>query len=109
MSLDISLHEGSADGPELYSANITHNLGRMADEAGIYQALWRPEEQGWTRAADLIPHLTAGLSSLLTEPERFEALNAANGWGKREHFIPFVNGVLQACREHPDAIIDVSR
>lgn len=28
--------------PCFYSANITHNLGAMADAAGIYLALWRP-------------------------------------------------------------------
>lgn len=28
----------------LYSSNVTHNLGAMALEAGIYLALWRPEE-----------------------------------------------------------------
>ena len=26
----------------VYGANITHNLGQMADKAGIYEALWRP-------------------------------------------------------------------
>jgi hypothetical protein len=25
----------------VYNANITHNLGKMA-EAGLYEALWRP-------------------------------------------------------------------
>jgi len=29
---------------EIYSANITHNLGKMANKAGIYEALWRPGE-----------------------------------------------------------------
>lgn len=29
---------------EVYSANITHNLNRMAEAAGIYLALWRPSE-----------------------------------------------------------------
>lgn len=29
---------------EAFSANITHNLGKMAAEAGIYLALWRPGE-----------------------------------------------------------------
>lgn len=28
----------------LYSANITHNLGKMAGEAGIYYTLWHPGE-----------------------------------------------------------------
>ena len=25
----------------VYQANITHNLGKMAREAGIYEALWQ--------------------------------------------------------------------
>lgn len=28
----------------VFSQNVTHNLGKMADAAGIYYALWRPEE-----------------------------------------------------------------
>ena len=53
MSLDLTLHRHyhvSYDGgktleereEDLYSANITHNLGKMADAAGLYEALWRP-------------------------------------------------------------------
>ena len=61
MSLDVYLsprkcrHCGHAQ--EGYSSNITHNLGAMAREAGIYEACWRPEEIGITKAAQLIePH-----------------------------------------------------
>lgn len=44
MSLDVYL---TAVRPtEVFSANITHNLGEMADKAGIYKACWRPEEIG---------------------------------------------------------------
>ena len=39
-----------SESEEVYSANITHNLGGMADEAGIYEALWRPEEVGIAKA-----------------------------------------------------------
>jgi hypothetical protein len=53
MSLDVWL---TATRPcEVYSDNITHNLGEMADAAGIYKALWRPEEIGITKAAELVP------------------------------------------------------
>lgn len=49
MSLDVYL---TATRPtEVCALNITHNLGRMAKEAGIYQHLWRPEEIGVTKAA----------------------------------------------------------
>lgn len=27
----------------IFSANITHNLNAMAEAAGIYKHLWRPE------------------------------------------------------------------
>jgi hypothetical protein len=94
---------------EVYSANITHNLGRMAKEAGIYQALWRPEEIGITTAGQLIEPLTAGLALLKSDPPRFEAFNSPNGWGMYEHFVPFVEGYLAACKANPDAEIEVSR
>ena len=48
MSLDIWLEiEVDAGGKEphkveLFSSNITHNLSKMAEEAGIYTALWHP-------------------------------------------------------------------
>lgn len=50
MSLDVYLYvlvdTGGAEPhrAELFSANITHNLSRMAAAAGIYECLWRPEE-----------------------------------------------------------------
>ena len=44
MSLDIYLIpprcEHCGERGEGYDANITHNLGRMASEAGIYEVLW---------------------------------------------------------------------
>jgi hypothetical protein len=107
MSLDVSLLVTKPT--EVYSANITHNLGRMADEAGIYKHLWRPEELGLTKASELIEPLRAGLALLKSEPERFQKHNAPNGWGKYEHFVPFVENYLAACEETPGATIWVSR
>src|SRR6266496_3980933 len=49
------------NGCELYWRNITHNLNTMADAAGIYKHLWRPEELGITKAGELIAPLAAGL------------------------------------------------
>jgi hypothetical protein len=94
---------------ELFSANITHNLNRMADEAGIYQALWRPEELKIASAGDLIPMLRDGLAQLNADPARFEAFNAANGWGLYEHLVSFVELYLAACEENPRAKVRASR
>jgi hypothetical protein len=107
MSLDVYLTNEAGD--ELYSANITHNLGKMACEAGIYECLWRPDEHGITHARQIIEPLSAGVALLATEKARFEAFNAANGWGLWKHFLPFCADYLQACRDHPDALVRVCR
>jgi hypothetical protein len=107
MSLDVWLEDES--GVELYSRNITHNLGEMADQAGIYKFLWRPEEIGITHARQLIDPLDSGVALLATQKARFEKFNAPNGWGLWEHFLPFCADYLQACRDHPDALVRVSR
>ena len=113
MSLDVYLTTRDIDGNELetpvYSANITHNLGKMADKAGIYEALWRPEERGWTTAREIVPVLDAGLARLKADPAHFEQFNALNGWGLYEHFVEFVEAYLAACRKYPSAVIGVSR
>lgn len=81
----------------------------MASEAGIYEALWRPEERGITKAKQLIPILGLGLKKLKADPARYKQFNSPNGWGLYEHFVPFVDEYLEACRKHPEAEARVSR
>lgn len=120
MSLDVSLNrkkwtsydEGKTwteESERIYSANITHNLGNMADEAGIYYALWRPEEIGKTKAGEIVELLEKGLADLKARPEHFETFNAPNGWGTYKHFVPFVEKYLAACKEYPEATIEADR
>ena len=106
MSLDVYLIGGNG---ECYSANITHNLGAMASEAGIYELLWRPDEIGVTTAAELIDPLRAGLHRLVERPTHFEQFNAPNGWGLYKNFVPFVAKYLEACVANPGAKVEVSR
>jgi len=94
---------------ELYSANITHNLGQMASHAGLYDALWHPEDKGWQYARDIIPTLKQGLAALRQDPEHYRQYDADNGWGTYDHFVPFVIEYLEACRRYPDAKIKVDR
>ena len=108
MSLDVTLSCNCCR-QNVYNANITHNLGKMAAEAGIYNALWRPEEVGITKAEQLIPILEKGLEELRAEPDYFKKFDSPNGWGLYEHFVPFVEKYLEACREHPDTEVSVDR
>jgi hypothetical protein len=93
----------------VYESNITHNLGKMADAAGVYQHLWRPEEVGVTHARQLIEPLTDGLKRLQDEPEKFTPLNPPNGWGNYDGLVAFVRKYLEACKQYPDATVRVSR
>lgn len=107
MSLDVYLLEMRET--EIFEANITHNLVEMADEAGIYQCLWRPEEIGIETAGQLIEPLTVGVVLLKSDPARFKKFDASNGWGRYEQFVPWVEKYLNACIENPTAKIRVSR
>lgn len=110
MSLDFSLgYRNDNHFNEVFERNITHNLGAMANNAGVYNALWRPDENGFVKAKDIIEILEKGLKKLKDNPKEFEKDNAKNGWGLYEHFVPFVEAVLEACKEYPNALIEVSR
>lgn len=107
MSLDVYLEDLRPT--EVYSNNITHNLGRMAREAGLYEPLWRPEEIHINRAGDLVSVLEEGLTKLKADPDRFRKFNPENGWGDYEGLVRFVESYLEACKETPNATVRASR
>lgn len=117
MSLDIYLefrgsrpctcecgHQHRSNEPEVvFEANVTHNLNRMADAAGIYSCLWHPGEERIERAGDLVPKLSQAISLLEASPEKFRAHNPSNGWGSYEGFLSFLRDLRAACVEWPAA------
>lgn len=107
MSLDVYLT--ATRKTTVYDANITHNLADMAEKAGLYESLWRPEENGFITAESLIEPLEKGLKKLKTDPNFFRRFDSPNGWGLYEDFVPFVERYLAACKENPDATVEVSR
>ena len=121
MSLDVYLtnvkittcpncgHEISSTPIEVFSANITHNLGAMAAKGGIYNHLWRPKEIGIVKAKELIEPLTNAIIDMKACPEYYMQFNADNGWGVYADFVPWIEEYLKACIEYPEADIDVSR
>jgi len=101
MSLDIFLEETQI--VEVYWRNITHNLGVMAMECGLYDPLWRPYEIGYKKASDLIGPIIQGLSELESYPDKYKKLNPENGWGDYDGLVEFAREYLKACQEHPNA------
>ena len=107
VSLDVSLMV--VQPVEVFTANITHNLGAMAKEAGIYQHLWRPGELSITKASQLIGPLQTGLAKLLADPKRFKELNPETGWGNYDGLVRFTTDYLAACEKNPEAEVIACR
>lgn len=106
---DADVSESERSSEYVYSRNITHNLNTMADAAGIYKHLWRPDEIGITKAEQLIAPLSSGLVELMANPEKYKAFNPPNGWGDYGGLVEFVREYLEACKAHPSATVSVSR
>lgn len=140
MSLDVSLYrnylvsydEGKTLEPrreEVYSANITHNLNKMADEAGLYEALWRPhrlkpgydipeddhkaeweyEDNNPVRAHEIIEIIEKGLGDMKARPKHYEKFNSPNGWGMYHNFVPWIEEYLKALKEYPESFVECDR
>lgn len=113
MSLDVYLVDNLCPHckrrDDIWEANITHNLTAMADEAGIYKLVWRPDEVGIKKAGELVEPLTKAIDEMEADPERFKKHNPPNGWGSYSGFLHWVIQYRDACKRFPDADIEVSR
>lgn len=106
MSLDIDLIEY---GESMWSANMTHNLNKIAIEAGVYECLWRPDEIGVKYARDNISNLRFALGFFYSKYDELKKLNPPNGWGDIDGLIEVTQDFLKACMEYPNAIIECDR
>lgn len=86
------------------SFNITHNLGDMWREAGVYEALYKSEGK---KASEIVNALEYGVQTMKDNPPRFKRHDSPNGWGLYVHALPWLEKVLQACRDNPELTIRV--
>jgi len=117
MSLDLSLYtkkpgclhcNREEETTYVFDANITSNLGRMADALGIYECLWHPEENNIKFAHQLIKPLTKAICEMKKEPELYKKYDAPNGWGTYKDFLPWLERLLETSCKFPDSIIEVN-
>ena len=95
--------------PQIDWFNITHNLGRMAAAAGVYDCVWRPEEHGIEICQQMIKPLMKGLLKLTCYPNEFTQYNPENGCGSYDGFVEVLKKYLTICEDNPTAKIKVCR
>jgi hypothetical protein len=109
MSLDfwlVNKLEGCDEEVEVYGANITHNLSKMARECGLYESLWDSDSKF---VSEVKENLIRGINELKKHPEKYEQYNSQNGWGKYENLLFFAECVLHHINKYPKAKIGVWR
>ena len=120
MSLDVSLYEIKKIECECWKIhkikwdwirdyNITHNLNKMAEEAGLYYVLRRPEEIWVSMWKEALPLLEKWLKKLIAHPNKYKKLNPENGWWDYEWLVEFVKEYIFQVKENPDCMVSVSR
>lgn len=87
----------------------THNLAKMACEAGLYKPMWRPDENGMIYGRDLVEPLRAGIAKLEADPEHFRQWNPTNRWGCFENLLKLAQALLEACEQSPNKRVRVCR
>jgi len=103
MSLDITFLEMRPT--SVGGSNYTHNAIPMWRKAGVYEALYNSHGRP---ASDIIAALRAGVEAMEGDRTGFEALNPDNGWGDYSTALNFLQEVLSAAVENPEAQIEVS-
>ena len=104
MSLTFNLIRQGDGEITVFSAKISHHLADMADSVGIWEVIWNPIHE---QAMDAIEPLTLGVNELKRHPEKYRRYDSPNGWGTYDSFVPWLDEVIEACKEHPMAMIKV--
>jgi hypothetical protein len=104
VSLDIYLEQPGI--VTVFDTNYTHNVTPMWRKAGCYDALYMSEGKS---AAEVLPALRAALYAMQSDSDGYRALDAPNKWGTYETALPWLERLVAAFEENPNATIRVSK
>ena len=107
MSLDVWLTETvTIKDSVVVSKNITHNLGEMWRQLGVYDALYNSAGK---KAKDVLPVMREGLRLMVENPGKYKRFSATNGWGTYEQALPWLIELVAEFEEHPNGVIGISK
>jgi len=105
MSYDISLeiNTGIKEAEVVNIGNMTYNVAPMYKQALGYSLM----DLNDRLAGEVVNELRLGIEDMRNNPEKYEKLNPANGWGNYEGALKYLSKLYSACCEHPSCIIKV--
>lgn len=103
-----------------WSANITHNMGKMAshipvsspmeNNTTLYDYVWRPEVRKETVNTTIMWRvLKEGIAYMINERLDLLQYNPSNGWGDYDSFLAWLINYKNMCEDNPGCEIEVSR
>ena len=105
MGLDISFTTLQPVALPQSERHITHNLVPIAKAVGVYEALWRPESAGYTKAKDVLPIMKEALRQLRERAKELKALEPPKGYGSMEDLRQDLQALIVVAEEYPEADI----
>jgi hypothetical protein len=105
---EIERLEDDYEDARLSSLNIINNLNAVAQEAGLHEILWSPDEMTTTASQMIVP-LEKGIKELEANPDKYKAFDASDGFRHYKSFADFCKAMLRKCHEYPDAVIEASK
>ena len=105
MSYDISLSidTGIGNMSQVEDWNYTSNVAPMWREAGVDL-----RELNGKAATLCAPLLSIAILEMERNPDKYQAMNPANGWGDSDGCLSLLTMIRDACLLHPMAVLEVS-
>ena len=102
-------HECEKQEEIFFDAYVTHNLIEMANNCGVYKAIWSPQEINIIEAYQLIIPIEDAIDELKSYPEKFQLCQPKNNFGTYIGFVKFLEKYVEACKKYPNAQVEVDR
>ena len=85
-----------------FHENMTSNVAPMWREAGCDL-----RDLKGKKGSEAVKPLCDAINRMMADPEKYKAMNPANGWGDYEGCLNYLRGCHDACYANPDEIIHV--
>lgn len=121
MSLDVYIKVnvcpacGRCDAGDSMNFNFTYNYQPMLLAAARSAGLTAKQYKGHTLggiegpAGRYVERLERIIGALEAEPEKYIAMNPANGWGSYDLLLPRLREMLAVMKKNPNVIVETSR